>query len=81
MKVVYIIMNTSTLVPITMRVRGRLYRISKAAFETNERTFERGWHIVKSTKSIDSPPVNTNYLINMSHECVNEKKGMKYAYA
>jgi hypothetical protein len=58
---------------VIIRYQGKLWRIPKVRFETEERAKDRGWWIIKNAGSIDLESLSA------SHRWANEKYfGMKY---
>lgn len=62
---------------VTVRFKGRMYHIPKAAYETDDRNGDRAWYIAKK-----EPQTETEFVMADDEGCrwCNEKYlGMKYS--
>lgn len=59
-----------------VRYHGKIYRVLKSLFETEERAQDRAWYIAKKLQSEISTPVHhAEYeaIVNESHIYINKK--------
>jgi hypothetical protein len=61
-----------------VRMNGKMYRITKAPFETDERLQDRSWYCARYAES-QTQQVCPNQVMSASHVWANEKYfNMKY---
>ena len=59
---------------ITIYYCGKIYKVEKEPFETNENAYKRAWYIVKNYDKIE----NITELISLSKININKTNDMVY---
>jgi len=62
----------------TFRAYGKIYRVRKAPYETDDDVAERGWWLAKAMTETGGAPQEPAALVSRSFQMLYEKHGMKY---